>query len=96
MSIMTISWRACAAALLSAWLAGCASAPGGRAPSEPAEPPPAPVNLSGYNPTFRQGYSDGCTSVGNRSTRRDETRYKTDMDYMMGWNDGYSVCGKRR
>lgn len=55
----------------------------------------APVNLSGYNATFRQGYADGCASAGS-SRRRDEARYKAEMDYMMGWNDGHAVCGKRR
>jgi hypothetical protein len=95
MPIMSIPRKLCALVLLAASLAGCAGAPATRRTSEPAEPPPAPVNLSGYNATFRQGYADGCSSVGS-GTRRDEARYKTEMDYQMGWNDGYSVCGKRR
>jgi hypothetical protein len=90
--------RYCAAALVAAALAGCAGVgtrgDGPAAPEQP--PPPAPVNLSGYNATFRQGYADGCASAGSRSPRRNEARYKSEMDYSMGWNDGYSVCGKRR
>ena len=77
-------------------LAGCGTT---RAPSTSIGSPetrPAPVNLSGYNATFKQGYSDGCASAGSSSPRRNEARYKSEMDYQMGWNDGYSVCGQRR
>jgi hypothetical protein len=88
----------CAGAMLAAALAGCA----GVAPTQrgdappPPEPVQAPVNLGGYNAAFRQGYADGCSSAGAGAARRDERRYKAEMDYMMGWNDGNSVCGKRR
>lgn len=58
--------------------------------------PPARVNLSGFPPAFKQGYDDGCVSSGTRSgARRDEGRYQTEADYMMGWNDGYSACRRR-
>jgi hypothetical protein len=90
--------RHSAAVLVAAALAGCAGV--GPQRDEPAArdqpPPPAPVNLSGYNATFRQGYADGCASAGSSSPRRNEARYKSEMDYSMGWNDGFSVCGKRR
>jgi hypothetical protein len=88
---------ACAALACAAFIAGCAGvAPSGGRGAEPAaEPVPAPVNLSGYNATFKQGYADGCASAG-ASRRRDEARFKTEMDYQMGWNDGFAVCGKRR
>ena len=64
--------------------------------TQPAQPAPPPVNLSGYNAAFKQGYTDGCSSAGGSSQRRDDSRYQADTDYMMGWNDGFSVCGKRR
>jgi len=73
----------CALALLAA----CGTAP---------EPKARVVNQSGYSETFRQGYADGCDSAGARSQRRDESRYKTEADYMMGWNDGYSACRRTR
>ena len=60
--------------------AGCAGAPTQH------------VNQSGYSTAFRQGYAAGCDSVGALRPQREEARYKTDTDYMMGWNDGYSVC----
>jgi hypothetical protein len=74
---------ACWGILLAALLGGC----GG-----PERRPDQRVNLSGYSPAFKQGYSDGCESAGWRGQRRDEKRFKTETDYMMGWNDGYSVC----
>jgi hypothetical protein len=76
------------APFLLALLAGC----GAFAPERKA----SPVNLSGYSPTFKQGYADGCGSAGALVQRRDEVRYKADADYMMGWNDGNSVCRRGR
>jgi hypothetical protein len=77
--------RACAAAALSALLAAACAAP----------QPRAQVNLSGFPPAFQQGYAEGCRSAGARSVQRDENRYKTDADYLQGWNDGYSICRRR-
>lgn len=75
-------WLLLAGVLL---LAACAG------PQTPARQ----VNLSGYSAAFKQGYNDGCDSV--RAARlRDEQRYAKDTDYMMGWNDGNSICSKRK
>ena len=68
--------------MLVALLAGCAGRSRPRSRS----------TWAAISPAFKQGYADGCESAGARSQRRDETRYKTEADYMMGWNDGYSVC----
>jgi hypothetical protein len=54
------------------------------------------VNLSGYSPAFKQGYTDGCATARGTATRRDETRYRSDSDYMMGWSDGNSACRNKR
>src|SRR5882672_5409762 len=89
---------ACSAALLTL-VTACATAPPASKPaaSAPATPStPAPVNLSGYSAPFREGYTDGCESAGGRNQRRNDIRYKTAADYMMGWNDGFSVCRKHR
>ena len=59
-------------------------------------PTTQPVNQSGYSTAFRQGYAAGCDSVGARRPQRDEARYKTDTDYMVGWNDGLSICATRK
>jgi hypothetical protein len=76
------------AVLAAALLAGCTGGPG-------SKPAPAPVNLSGYSPTFKEGYAEGCESAASRAQRRNEGRYKTEADYMMGWNDGFSACRRR-
>jgi hypothetical protein len=66
------------------------------APSSTQRPaPPPPVNLSGYSAAFKQGYSDGCASASG-NTRRDDARYRSDNDYMMGWSDGNSACRNKR
>ena len=87
-------------ALVVALLAGCSAvAPERRSTDSTGSPTPSKpsdrVNLSGYSPSFKQGYADGCDSAG-ASRRRDEQRYKTETDYMMGWNDGNSACLRRR
>jgi len=80
--------RACnGAALLAALLTGCAATESPRAQL---------VNQSGYSDTFKQGYAEGCESAGSRGQRRNESRYKTEADYMMGWNDGFSACRRGR
>lgn len=75
----------CAAVVL---LAGCAG-------SQQRPPARQVVNQSGYSATFKQGYADGCGSAQSSSRRRDEQRYQRETDYMMGWNDGYSICKRR-
>lgn len=84
----TMNWmRLGGPALVVALVAGCGTAP---------EPKARVVNQSGYSDAFKQGYTEGCGSAGGRGQRRDETRYKTETDYMIGWNDGFSACQRRR
>ena len=67
------------------------------APEAPREAkPPNNLNLRGFPVAFREGYVAGCESGRNGPRRRDEARYKGDMNYMMGWNDGYSICAPRK
>jgi hypothetical protein len=84
-------------------LAGCAaggmqqgggSSPGPFASVSSAGVPTPRVNLSGYPPAFRDGYTDGCASSGG-TMRRDEQRYQNDPQYKYGWRDGKDVCGRR-
>ena len=90
--------KAFSAILLAAGIAGCAGTPpvSRPAPTDPlsqAQPPRSSnLNLAGFSVAFRQGYTDGCDSGRDQNRRRDEGRYKSDLDYTMGWNDGYSVC----
>ena len=81
-----------------ALVAGCATTtgPGKTAPPLPAtaEPPPPPVNLSGFPLAYRQGYADGCASATGPQ-RRDATRYSADGNYRTGWVDGSALCKKK-
>jgi len=72
--------------------AGCATQ------SQPPAPAPAPaVNLSGFPPEFRQGYTDGCASATPGAARqRDDASYKADANYAQGWRDGYDICRRRK
>lgn len=87
------------AAGMAALIAGCANAPsttfeGGPAPPKPAAAPA--VNLTGYSPAFRAGYTDGCASAGTAARTRDEPRFKSDADYAQGWRDGNDICKRRK
>ncbi len=58
-------------------------------------PRPKPnVNLSGYPPAFKDGFSDGCESL--RGNYRRDGRFGKDNDYTLGWQDGYSICGRQK
>jgi hypothetical protein len=89
--------------------AGCAVAP--PAPPAPAPTAPETAaqaqqrrsqasrptyNLTGYPPAVRDGYIDGCESAKRTQyARKDAGRMSNDGQYAMGWNDGFSICGKR-
>jgi len=72
------------------------SQPAPSAPTVPrdAEPPPPKVNLSGFPLQYRQGYADGCASVGGVE-HKDAARFSSDMNYRTGWTDGRALCGKK-
>lgn len=66
-------------------------------PTTPApyvEPPPPPVNLQGFPPTYRLGFGDGC-STARGTDKRDTVRFGNDGNYRTGWNDGLAQCKKR-
>ena len=78
----------------------------GAAPSPPAPPPkaqtpptthpnpPSNVNLQGFPLAYRQGYTDGCASVG-ATEQKDAARFKNDGQYRTGWQDGVFLCKKK-
>ena len=74
-----------------------ASAPAGPAAPVPkpyVEPPPPPVNLQGFPPTYRLGFGDGCAS-GRGAEKKDAARFAGDGNYRTGWNDGLAQCRKK-
>jgi hypothetical protein len=58
------------------------------------EPPPPPVNLSGFPLSYRQGYADGCRSADG-TTYQDTVRYGADGNYRTGWQDGLALCRRK-
>ena len=64
----------------------------------PAPQPTRPVyNLTGYSPSFKDGYIDGCeTAKKTANGAKDEQRFAGDKQYRLGWNDGFSLCGRNR
>jgi hypothetical protein len=86
--------------------AACGVAPIAPPPNRPEAPAAAQqrreqasrpaYNLTGYPPAVREGYIDGCESAKKtRYARRDAKRMDSDPQYEMGWNDGFSICGRR-
>jgi hypothetical protein len=60
------------------------------------EAPRPRYNLTGYPPAVKDGYIDGCESAKKSSYgRKDAKRMQGDPHYNMGWNDGFSICGKK-
>ena len=87
-------------------LAGCAAPPVAPPPDKPEAPAAAQArrqqasrptyNLTGYPPAVRDGYIDGCETAKKTSyARKDAARLKSDAQYEMGWNDGFSICSRR-
>jgi len=52
------------------------------------------IRLGAAKRAYRQGYADGCASVGALE-QKDATRFKSDGQYRTGWVDGYALCKKR-
>ena len=71
--------------LLAAVAAGCATTP---EPVRPGAQNPATVtnsiNLSGYPPEFRRGFTEGCTAARNNNAAG---RPKGDGQFAVGWNE---------
>ena len=85
-----------ACAVLVALLGACATVqpPDGAGLSGSAPRPKPNVNLSGYPPAFKDGFSDGCESL--RGNYRRDARFGKDNDYTLGWQDGYSICARQK
>src|SRR6266581_6338028 len=65
-----------------------------QAPPTTSVNPPSSVNLQGFPLPYRQGYADGCASVGALE-HKDAARFKSDGQYRTGWQDGFALCKKR-
>ena len=90
--------RLCALGVLV--LAGCATVQPPATPATPStpqqpapyvEPPPPPVNLQGFPPSYRLGFGDGC-ATGRGTEKKDPVRFGNDGNYRVGWQDGVAQC----
>jgi hypothetical protein len=74
-----------------------AKAPAGTAVPAPkpyVEPPPPPINLQGFPPTYRLGFGDGCATARG-TDQKDAARFSADGNYRTGWQDGVAQCKKK-
>jgi len=80
-------------AVLAALAAACASdadlRPGAQNPSTVTRS----INLSGFPPEFRRGFTDGCTAVRADASAQ---RPKGEAQYVAGWQDGFDYCKSRK
>lgn len=79
-----------AAAVAAAFLiAGCAGddnlRPGAQHPSTVT----SSLNLSGFPPEFRRGFTDGCAAVRASGSAQ---RPRGEAQYVAGWQDGFDYC----
>ena len=82
--------------LLCAGLAGCAS-PTLRAGADDPARVTNSINLSGFPPEYKRGFSAGCERAKDASGRPAQ-RPKGDASFVQGWQDGADYCrpGKPR
>lgn len=71
-----------------------AAPPRPQAPPTKNPNPPANVNLQGFPLPYRQGYADGCASIGSVE-HKDDARFRSDGQYRTGWQDGNFLCKKK-
>jgi len=77
--------------LLCALFGGCASPPLRAGADNPARVTNS-INLSGFSPEYKRGFSAGCENV--RSGRVAQ-REKGDAAFARGWRDGRSYCSPK-
>jgi hypothetical protein len=77
---------AIAISLVTTLLIGCAPA---------SKTQPSNINLAGFPSAFKEGYGDGCQSVGQTNMHRDDKRFASDRQYASGWRDGFDTCSRR-
>jgi len=82
-----------AAVALLALAVGCAGDADLRPGAENPRTVTSSVNLSGFPPEFRRGFTDGCAAVRASETAQ---RPKGEAQYVAGWQDGFDYCKPRK
>ena len=80
--------------LLCAVLAGCASRSLRVGADDPAQVTNS-INLSGFPPEYKRGFTAGCESAKYASGRTVQ-RPKGDASFAQGWQDGVDYCRPRK
>jgi hypothetical protein len=74
-------------------LASCATTTDRPVGTERARTTTQGLNLAGFPPEYRRGYTDGCAAVG---VVPKPARPGGDMQFQQGWADGFSYCTRKR
>ena len=85
--------RGTAAVVLLALAAACANDANLRPGADNPRTVTSSVNLSGFPPEFRRGFTDGCAAVRASETAQ---RPKGEAQYVAGWQDGFDYCKARK
>jgi hypothetical protein len=75
------------------FLAACAAQEPLRPGAEKPQTVTTSINLSGYPPEFRRGFTDGCTASRANAP---SGRPTGDGQYAVGWNDGFDYCRPKK
>lgn len=75
---------------LTALVAACTT--GGPVGPERAARTTQSLNLSGFPPDYRRGFTDGCAAVGAAPAALSAG---ADAQYQQGFKDGHSYCTRR-
>lgn len=82
-----------AAFALAVLAAACASDADLRPGAENPRTVTSSINLSGFPPEFRRGFTDGCAAVRASETAQ---RPRGEAQYVAGWQDGFDYCKPRK
>jgi hypothetical protein len=83
-----------ALALLAALLTGCTSQSLRAGADDPALVTKS-INLSGFPPEYKRGFTTGCDDARYASGRAAQ-RPKGDASFAQGWQDGLDYCSPRK
>lgn len=72
-------------------LAGCTTS--GTVGQERAQRTTQSINLAGFPPEYRRGFTDGCANVG--AAKPAAPAAGADVQFQQGFKDGFSYCTKR-
>jgi hypothetical protein len=78
--------------LLLTFVAACAGNENLRPGAEHPATVTGSVNLSGFPPEFRKGFTDGCSAARWSDAA---ARPKAEGQYAVGWRDGFDYCKPR-